>query len=364
MTYSHDTPVTAGHQNLIKLYHPPGAHHFAQKTTKRKAKQLTPLTRAVVPKLESLSRPAPTFRRVLGAAGRSDASTSRALKSESGEWAAAHRHASPISSRARLFHSNALTDRAQSCSHAESTTQGFQIPISGRIPRPPSPTVEWEGEGHGGTLERWSPRKLKSGTFIGFAARATSHLSSTRTAHVLWQHSISHKLIGVEVAHSAEDVVRPSLCLRVLSVLPDDDRRQWPTSSACSATTPRRIGGRKSVLLHCHLSSRPTGAQSKQMLNPKSDAQSGLVLLSVLDSPASVARVGEIVPQSLDLAGQKTSTAATSNTFVPTSTADLLHIQAGSVVWVFHPYHCVEIVAAQSDAKRAHLICSRFLIAI
>ncbi|SDA05389.1 BZ3501_MvSof-1269-A2-R1_Chr12-1g03373 [Microbotryum saponariae] len=330
-----------------------------------KARQLRPLSRAVVPKLELSPRPALTPRRVMGAAGRFDSSFSRATQPESNAPAATRGHASPISSRAGLFQSNALTDRADLRPHAKSMMHGSHIPISGRIPRPPSPTVNWDGEGHDGTLEQWSPRKAKSRALMGFAARATLLFSSTRTANVLWQHSIAHNRTGVGLAQSIKDVARPSLCLAVLSVLPDNDPREMPSALARPPTTPARIGGKRSVLLHCRLSSTPIHAQSDRYHDATCDIQDGFVLLSVLDSPANSTCVGEIVPLPSDLVGQQTTATATSNGFVPTGTADLSRIHAGCDVWVFHPYHRVEIVRvdSHSDVKRINLICTRFLVA-
>ncbi|SGY53547.1 BQ5605_C006g03772 [Microbotryum silenes-dioicae] len=303
--------------------------------------------------------------RVMGAVGRFDSSFSRATKPESNAPAATRGHASPISSRAGLFQSNALTDRADLRPYAKSMMHGSHIPISGRIPRPPSPTVNWDGEGHDGTLEQWSPRKVKSRALMGFAARATLLFSSTRTANVLWQHSIAHNRTGVGLAQSIQDVARPSLCLRVLSVLPDNDPREMPSSLARPPTTSARIGGKRSVLLHCRLSFTPIHAQSDRYHDATCDIQDGFVLLSVLDSPANSTCVGEIVPLPSDLVGQQTTTTATSNGFVPTGTADLSRIQAGCDVWVLQPYHHVEIVRvdSHSDVKRINLICTRFLVA-
>ncbi|GAA6053571.1 hypothetical protein NBRC10513_000263 [Rhodotorula toruloides] len=228
-------------------------------------------------------------------------------------------------------------------------------PILALAPSPsliPSGAGVEDGETEEGEDE-WSPRKKGRGKgylHSGIAARTSSLLSTSRTTHTLWLHSLSRLLSTHPSTDSSGGTkekllerMRPDVRLRVGEVLD-------PYSSAAGgAGGAGGGGGRKTLLTRCRLilpsnsTSAPGEAEEGEGegQGPRRRDLEGLVFFSLhfSTSSASSTSSSSSTTSSSTSAAAKPEPGQKTTLLVPQNPYDLARfVCAGKEVWVWEPW--------------------------
>ncbi|ORY85955.1 hypothetical protein BCR35DRAFT_302556, partial [Leucosporidium creatinivorum] len=217
-----------------------------------------------------------------------------------------------------------------------------------RVPPMPREVVDDEAETTDGIPDSWSPKKKKGGHILmGLASRASSILSSARTAQTLWLHNVSRQL----TAHTQDQVLilpllakllHPTIRLSVIEVLPFGSARvaSEPTSS------PSRRDERKVILARCRLARIEGDAGSTISSTSAVDLEiPGLVLFSLNEHPPASSQLGGVPRKKRDPEDD------TRTVFVPSNPHDLRFIAEGAEVWIWDPMHRISLSTAFAEKE-------------
>ena len=195
----------------------------------------------------------------------------------------------------------------------------------------------------------------------GMAARASSLLSAARTEQTLWLHDVSRRLAAVTSAPSSNGrtatttttlaaELRPDLRLKVLQVL------SFGNDEADSFMAPDRRRERWTTLAVCRLLVRDRDRPADAALSkgePSTRETQGLVLFSLHDhhstgSSASSVPLPSPTKRPRPESDPSSSSSSTARTLaVPTIPPDLRLIRPDAEVWVWEPFHEVNILGAE-----------------
>ncbi|KAJ8291909.1 hypothetical protein OF846_004697 [Rhodotorula toruloides] len=192
--------------------------------------------------------------------------------------------------------------------------------------------------------DEWSPRKKGRGKgyiHSGIAARTATLLSSSRTTHTLWLHSLSRLLSNhPSTREELLERMRPDVRLRVGEMLD-------PFSSVAGAALGGggAGGGRKTLLTRCRLILPSESTTSLADEGPRRRDLEGLVFFSLHFSTSSSSSTTTISTSSAKQeAGQKATLV------VPQNPHDLARfVSVGREVWVWEPWGEVGVAQDLSE---------------
>ncbi|KAI5480039.1 hypothetical protein MNV49_002004 [Pseudohyphozyma bogoriensis] len=194
---------------------------------------------------------------------------------------------------------------------------------------PPAPPPDWDaGETEDGA-EAWSPTKKKAGyTITGLASRASAALSSARTDHTLWLHTLSRTLTD-QFSHLTrpllDKLLQPAIRLLVLETLPLG-------AGAGSAAKPWEES--RTILTRCRLILTHSSSDTTSDSHVLEADMEGLVLFSLnANPPPTGISFGAAQPPRR----KRPKSTESVTIYVPTGPHDLRLVEENAEIWCWDP---------------------------
>lgn len=183
---------------------------------------------------------------------------------------------------------------------------------------------------------------------MGLASRASSILSSARTAQTLWLHNLSRQL----TAHTQDQaltlpllhkLLHPDVRLSVIEVLPFGSSK---VDSSAPTSSPSLRDERKIILARCRLAPLDGELVSPSRTPYPGLETPGLVLFSLNEHPPASSQLGGIPPRKKRDPEDNTRTV-----FVLSNPHDLRFIAEGAEVWIWDPLHKISLSTAFAEQE-------------
>lgn len=175
---------------------------------------------------------------------------------------------------------------------------------------------------------------------MGLASRASSVLSSARTAQTLWLHSLSRQLSSIEplAPPLLAKLLQPKIRLQVVDVLPfGSSHVDFEPQASPSRRDERkvRLARCRMLRIDCQDALEPSSTQSTD------EELEGLVMFSLNEHPPASSQIPNLPPRRKRAEGDGGRTV-----FLPANPHDFRFMEKGAEVWVWEPVGKISLSAS------------------
>lgn len=183
---------------------------------------------------------------------------------------------------------------------------------------------------------------------MGLASRASSILSSARTAQTLWLHNLSRQLTArtqdqALTLPSLHKLLQPDVRLSIMEILPFGSSK---VASSSTSSSPSIRDERKIILARCRLAVLDLDLESPSCTSVSELETTGLVLFSLNEHPSASSQFGGVPPRK-----KREPQDTTRTLFVPSNPRDLRLIVEGAEVWSWDPLHKISLSTAIAEQE-------------